>query len=171
MAGIIAPFLEVRIRKSPETGMQAGNPSFALHPAPGTFENMKHTKGYVANIEELSLTNEYFRQVLYTDSRLQLVLMSLLPNEDIGEEVHQLDQFIRIEKGSGKSVLDGQESDLSAGSVVVIPQGTRHNIINTSADAPLKIYTLYAPPNHKDGTIHKTKAAADKEEHADEAVK
>lgn len=121
-------------------------------------------KGYITNIEKESLENDYFRKVLYTDERLQLVVMSLKPNEDIGEEVHQLDQFIRVEKGDGKSVLDGEETLLTDGSVVVIPQGTRHNIINTSSENPLKLYTLYAPPNHKDGTIHKTKAEAEAEE-------
>lgn len=118
-------------------------------------------KGYITNIEKKSLENEYFREVLYTDERLQLVVMSLKPSEDIGEEVHELDQFIRIEKGEGKAVLDGEETALADGSVVVIPQGTRHNIINTSSENPLKIYTLYAPPNHKDGTIHKTKEEAE----------
>lgn len=125
-------------------------------------------KGYVTNIEERSLKNEYFRQVLYTDLRLQLVVMSLKPSEDIGEEVHQLDQFIRVERGEGKAVLDGAESVLSDGSVVIIPAGVRHNIVNTSSTNPLKLYTLYAPPNHKDGTIHKTKAEAEAaEEHFD----
>jgi len=121
-------------------------------------------KGYVANIEELTLANENFRKVLYTDAKLQLVVMSLRPGEDIGEEEHQLDQFIRVEKGEGKSVLNGQESALKDGSVVIIPQGVRHNIINTSSTEPLKLYTLYAPPNHKDGTIHKTKAEAEADE-------
>jgi len=121
-------------------------------------------KGYITNIEKESLENEYFRKVLYTDERLQLVVMSLKSNQDIGEEVHQLDQFIRIEKGDGKAVLDGKETILTDGSVVVIPQGTRHNIINTSSENPLKIYTLYAPPNHKPGTIHKTKAEAEADE-------
>jgi len=117
-------------------------------------------KGYIANIEQLSLENEYFRKVLYTDARLQLVLMTLRPAEDIGEEVHHLDQFIRIEKGSGKAVLNGVETALADGSVIVIPQGMRHNIVNTSATEPLRLYTLYAPPDHKDKLIHKTKADA-----------
>ena len=116
-------------------------------------------KNYVANIEQLSLANEYFRQVLYTDSRVQLVVMSLLPGEDIGEEVHQLDQFSRVEKGTGKAVLDGVEHALTSGSAVIVSQGTRHNIINVGADS-MKLYTLYAPPDHKDGTVHKTKADA-----------
>ena len=116
-------------------------------------------KGYVENIEKLALENEFFRKVLYTDQNVQLVLMSLKPGEDIGEEVHQLDQFIRIEQGSGKTVLDGIEHPIAGGSAIVIPKGTRHNIVNTGA-SPMKLYTLYAPPNHKDGIIHKTKADA-----------
>ncbi len=123
-------------------------------------------KGYNANIEQLALKNNYFRQVLYTDERLQLVVMSLLPNEDIGTETHQLDQFIRVEKGEGKAILNGEECFLKDGSAVIIPSGTTHNIINTSSANPMKLYTLYAPPNHKDGTVHKTKAeAAADEEH------
>ena len=126
-----------------------------------------HMKGYVSNIEQLSLENENFRKVLYTDTRVQLVLMSLAIGEDIGEEVHDLDQFIRVEKGTGVSVLDGVEHEISDGTAIVIPQGVRHNIIN-KGDGPMKLYTLYAPPNHKDGTIHKTKAEAEaSEEHFD----
>lgn len=121
--------------------------------------------GYVTNVEKDALENEYFRKVLYTSGHLQLVLMSLKPSEDIGEEVHQLDQFIRVEKGTGKSVLDGEERPLEDGSSVVIPAGTKHNIINVSTTEPLKLYTLYGPPNHKDGTIHKTKAEAEAAEH------
>lgn len=129
-------------------------------------------KGYVGNIEKEALENDYFRRVLYTDQNIQLVVMSLLPGEEIGEETHALDQFIRCEKGEGKAVLDGIESSIGDGVAVVIPQGTRHNIINTSAGEKLKLYTIYAPPNHKDGTIHKTKAEAiaDEEEHFDGAV-
>lgn len=125
-------------------------------------------KGYVANIEQLTVENEYFRKVLYTDTRVQLVVMALASLEDIGEEVHELDQFIRVEQGEGKSVLDGVEYPINSGSAVIIPQGVRHNIINTG-DGPMKLYTLYAPPNHKDGTIHKTKAEAqaDEGEHFD----
>lgn len=126
-------------------------------------------KGYVANIEQKALENGYFREVLYTDERVQLVVMSLLPGEDIGAEVHQLDQFIRVEKGEGRAVLDGVEHAISDGSAVVVPKGTLHNIVNTSVTEPMKLYTLYAPPNHKDGTRHKTKvdAEADEEEHFD----
>lgn len=128
---------------------------------------MNYMKGYVANIEQLAVENKNFRQVLYTDTRVQLVVMSLAVGEDIGEEEHQLDQFIRVEEGAGTSVLGGVEYPISEGSAVIIPQGVRHNIINTGA-SPLKLYTLYAPPNHKDGTIHKTKAEAfGNEEHFD----
>lgn len=116
-------------------------------------------KGYVGNIEEESLSNDFFRKVLYTDQRVQLVVMALKPGEDIGQEVHQLDQFIRVEQGEGKAVLDGEESALTDGFAVIVPAGTRHNIINTGAGA-LKLYTLYAPPNHAPGTIHKTRAEA-----------
>src|SRR6185437_6611881 len=128
-------------------------------------------KGFVTNIEQLALENENFRKVLYTAPHCQLVLMSVPVGEDIGEEVHDVDQFIRIEKGEGQSILDGVERDLTDGSVVVIPAGVRHNIKNVSKTEALKIYTLYAPPHHKDGTVHATKADAQKsEEHIDGAT-
>ena len=117
-------------------------------------------KGYTVNIEERSLANDYFREVLYTDERVQLVVMSLLPSEDIGAEVHQLDQFIRVEKGEGKAVLDTVEHLIKDGSAVIVPKGTLHNIINTSSTESMKLYTVYAPPDHKNGLIHKTKADA-----------
>ena len=121
-------------------------------------------KGYITNIEKLSLENENFREVLYTAKNSQLVVMSLKPNEDIGEEVHQLDQFIRCESGQGKAILDDVEHTISDGFVVVVPAGTKHNIINTSSEKELKLYTLYSPPNHKDGVIHVTKADAEADE-------
>ena len=121
-------------------------------------------KGYITNIEKLSLENEDFREVLYTAKNSQLVVMSLKPNEDIGEEVHQLDQFIRCEAGTGKAILDDVEHEISDGFVVVVPAGTKHNIINTSSEKELKLYTLYSPPNHKDGVIHVTKADAEADE-------
>ncbi|MBP9698198.1 MAG: cupin domain-containing protein [Candidatus Moranbacteria bacterium] len=125
-------------------------------------------QGYIGNIEQATLANEYFRKVLYTDKKAQLVVMSLQPGEEIGMEVHKIeDQFIRVEKGSGKAIVSGIESILEDGVAVVIPAGTEHNIINTSA-APMKLYTLYSPPHHKDGTIHKTKEEAElSEEHFD----
>ena len=126
-------------------------------------------KGYVINIEKISLENYYFRKVLYTAKNSQLVVMSLKPREDISEEIHQLDQFIRCEAGEGKAILNGVEHEISNGFVVVVPAGTRHNIINTSSDKPLKLYTVYSPPNHRDGIIHQTKAQAeaDESEHFD----
>ncbi|MDO8585291.1 MAG: cupin domain-containing protein [bacterium] len=123
-------------------------------------------KGFVANIEKLSLENDYFRKVLYTAEHSQLVVMSLNPGEEIGAEVHHLDQFIRVEAGTGKAILDGAEHALSDGVVVIVPSGARHNIVNTSVDKPMKLYTLYAPPNHRDGVIHRTKADAEKDEEA-----
>ena len=118
-------------------------------------------KGYIQNIEQLALENNYFRKVLYTSTNLQLVVMSIEPGEDIGAETHQLDQFIRVESGEAKSILQGVETALSGGSAVIIPAGVQHNIVNTSTTEALKLYTVYSPPNHKDGTIHKTKAEAE----------
>ncbi len=124
-------------------------------------------KGYVSNIETLSLENNNFREVLYTDKNSQLVLMSLLPGEEIGEEVHDVDQFLRVEKGVGKAILDGNSHDISDGSVILVPAGATHNIRNSDS-APMKLYTLYMPPHHRDGVIHKTKAEAEADkEHFD----
>lgn len=114
-------------------------------------------KGYITNIEKLSIENDNFRKVLYTAQNSQLVLMSLLPGEEIGEEVHDVDQFFRVEKGTGRAILNGISHELSDGSVVVIPVGTKHNIVNTGSDS-LKMYSLYMPPHHRDGVVHKTKA-------------
>ncbi len=123
-------------------------------------------KGYVADIEKKALDNEYFREVLFTGEYCQLVVMSLLPGEDIGKETHHgVDQFIRVESGEGKSVLDGVEHELHNGSAVVVPSGVEHDIVNLSLDKPMKLYTLYSPPQHPDGTIHKSKAAAMADEH------
>lgn len=121
----------------------------------------------MVDIEKETLANSDFRRVLYTARSCQLVLMSLKPGQDIGEEVHALDQFFRCEQGTGKAVLDGNEYALENGTVVIVPAGARHNIINTGTDA-LKVYTLYAPPNHRDGVVHATKEIAEKdEEHFD----
>lgn len=126
-------------------------------------------KGYVDNIEKLTLENDNFRKVLYTGAHCQLVLMSLKPSEDIGMEVHDtVDQFFRIEKGNGKVIIDGVEHEISDGSAIIIPAETQHNVINTSTTEFLRLYTLYSPANHKDGTIHITKADAEaNEEHFD----
>lgn len=123
-------------------------------------------KGFVENIETLTLANENFRTVLYTDERLQLVVMHLLPSQDIGEEVHELDQFLRIESGEGLVILDGEERRIADGTAIVIPKGVRHNVMNTNQDAPLKLYSIYTPPQHMEGTVHTTKEEAEaSEEH------
>ena len=119
-------------------------------------------KGFIGNIEVLSVESADFRRVLYTAKSIQLVTMSLAPGEDIGLEVHQLDQFFRVEQGSGVAILDGVSSPVSDGFAVLVPAGVNHNIINTGS-APLKLYTLYAPPNHRDGVVHPTKADAEKD--------
>lgn len=117
-------------------------------------------KGFVRNIESLAVENDKFRQVLYTAKNSQLVLMSLKPQEDIGAEIHKLDQFFRVEEGSGEAVLNGARTPIQAGFAVLVPAGVNHNIINTGT-VPLKLYTLYAPPNHRDGVIHATRADAE----------
>ncbi len=122
--------------------------------------------GYIVNIEKETRENELYRRVLFTAHYSQLVLMSLKPGEEIGEEIHGLDQFFRFEEGSGKVIFDGVEYEVSGGFAVVIPAGTRHNVVNTSTEKPLKIYTIYSPPNHQDATVHKTKAE-ETEEHFD----
>ena len=125
-------------------------------------------KGYIEGIEKVTLENDYFREVLYTARHSQLVVMSLKPLEEIGEEVHQLDQFIRCEQGNGKAILDGVEHAVSNGVAVLVPAGAKHNIINTSSIEAMKLYTVYAPPNHRDGVVHETKADAEADtEHFD----
>jgi mannose-6-phosphate isomerase-like protein (cupin superfamily) len=117
--------------------------------------------GYLTNIEEKTRQNSYFRQVLFTAPHSQLVVMTLAPKEEIGMETHaEVDQFIRVEEGSGKAILNDEEHALADGSAVVIPAGTQHNIVNSSSSAPLKLYTIYTPPEHPDGTVHKNKAEA-----------
>lgn len=116
--------------------------------------------GYVNNIEQLTLANKYFRQVVHTAKSTQLTVMHLQRSEDIGEEVHDVDQFLRIEKGTGRAILNGVESYLTDGSVVIVPAGVKHNIINDSGTDPMKLYTLYSPPHHRDGVVHKTKEEA-----------
>jgi mannose-6-phosphate isomerase-like protein (cupin superfamily) len=124
-------------------------------------------KGFVQDIESLAVKNDEFRRVLYTAKHTQLVVMTLKPKEEIGAEVHQLDQFFRVEQGTGEAVLDGVRTALQAGFAVLVPAGANHNIINTG-DVPLKLYTLYSPPNHRDGVVHRTRAEAEADnEHFD----
>ena len=125
--------------------------------------------GYVGHIEKATLNNDFFRKVLFTGKYNQLVVMCLQPNEEIGREVHpNIDQFFRIEEGTAKFVFnDREEHIVGDGDAVVVPAGTYHNIINTSSSKPLRLYTIYSPPNHPDGTVHKTKAEADAAEEAE----
>lgn len=117
--------------------------------------------GYNVQLEETTLKNDNFRQVLYTGPNSQLVVMALQPGEDIGSEVHDKhDQFIRVEAGEGKAIIEEEEFALADGVAVVIPAGSHHNIINTSTSEVMKLYTVYTPPEHKDGKVHPTKADA-----------
>jgi len=119
-------------------------------------------KGFNANIEKETLENTNFRKVLYTGKHSQLVLMSLKPNEEIGMEVHaDNDQFFRFEKGQGKCIIDGNEYNLENGSVIVVPAGAQHNIINVSGAEDLKLYTIYSPAHHKNGVVRATKEEAE----------
>lgn len=124
-------------------------------------------KGFVQDIETLATHNDEFRRVLYTATNCQLVLMALKPQEEIGAEVHELDQFFRVEAGSGEAVIDGLRTTISTGFAVLVPAGARHNIVNTGKE-PLRLYTLYAPPNHRDGVVHHLRADAEADtEHFD----
>jgi len=124
-------------------------------------------KGFVQDIESLTVENAAFRRVLYTAKHCQLVLMALKPKEEIGAEVHELDQFFRVEEGAGVAILDGVSTPIRAGFAVIVPAGTKHNIINTGS-GPLRLYTLYSPPNHRDGIVHHTRAEAEADdEHFD----
>ncbi len=122
-------------------------------------------KGFVQNIEDLAVDNEDFRQVLYTATNCQLVVMALKPGEEIGMEMHKLDQFFRVEERAGYAVLSGVHTEIRSGFAVLVPAGMNHNIVN-SGTMPLKLTTLYAPPNHRDGVVHHTRddAEADTEQ-------
>lgn len=124
---------------------------------------------FLVDIEEATIKNDSFRKVLFTAQNSQLVLMSLKPGEEIGAETHDLDQFIRVESGRGTARLNGKEYPIQDGSALVIPAGTRHNVINNGKEDALKLYTIYSPPEHKDGTVHHTKqeAEADLNDHFD----
>lgn len=127
-------------------------------------------KGYVDTIEKKTLENEHFRAVLYTAKYVQLVVMSIQVGGEIGEEVHSdNDQFLRIEAGEGKVILDGVEHSITDGSAIVVPAGTRHNVLNTGS-VPLKLYSIYGPPHHRDGVVHSTKEEADNDSEHFEGV-
>lgn len=151
-------------------GLPANAPSATWSPARETASRKESSMDhFVTDIEEATVKNEDFRRVLYTALNSQLVLMTLKPGEDIGAETHDLDQFIRVEAGRGTAQLNGKDYPIHDGSALVIPAGTRHNVINTGRDEALKLYTLYSPPEHKDGTVHRTKqeAEADRDDHFD----
>ena len=128
--------------------------------------NNSANPGFLSNIEKDTLNNKNYREVLFTTKNSQLVLMTVAPGDEIGEEVHKLDQFIRFESGSGKVILGDFEQEVSDGDAIVVPEGIKHNVINTSKTEDLKLYAVYSPPQHKKNTIHKTKAD-EKEEHFD----
>ena len=153
MAGAIVAALAIPFAANAQSGATTG--------AAGSM------KGFVQDIEGLAVKNSEFRRVLYTAKHCQLVVMALKPKEEIGAEVHKLDQFFRVEEGTGEAVLDGVRTAIRAGFAVVVPAGMNHNIINTGS-VPLKLYTLYAPPNHRDGVVHHTRADAEADnEHFD----
>jgi mannose-6-phosphate isomerase-like protein (cupin superfamily) len=127
----------------------------------------KRGKGFVEDIEARAIANTDFRRVLFTAKNSQLVLMSLPPGEEIGAEVHTLDQFFRVEAGTGEAVIEGVRTAIAPGFAVLVPAGILHNIVNTGR-VPLKLYTLYSPPNHRDGVVHRTRADAEADtEHFD----
>jgi mannose-6-phosphate isomerase-like protein (cupin superfamily)/uncharacterized protein YbcI len=135
-------------------------------PQPDAEKRISFT-GFVQDIESLAVENEDFRRVLYTAKNCQLVVMSLKPKEEIGAEVHHLDQFFRVEVGTGEAVMDGVRTPIRAGSAVVVPAGANHNLVNTGT-VPMKLYTIYAPPNHRDGVVHHTREEAEADnEHFD----
>ncbi|MES2293843.1 MAG: cupin domain-containing protein [Pseudomonadota bacterium] len=123
--------------------------------------------GFVQDIADIAVKNGDFRRVLYTAQHCQLVVMTLTPKESIGAEVHKLDQFFRVEEGEGEAILSGLRTPIRAGFAVIVPAGVMHNIVNTG-DGPMKLLTVYAPPNHRDGVVHHTRAEADADkEHFD----
>ncbi len=132
----------------------------ALHQHGHISRRREVMKGIVKDIESIAVKNEEFRRVLYTAQHCQLVVMALKPGEEIGAEVHTLDQFFRVEEGSGEAILDGVGTAIHAGFAVIVPAGANHNIINTGG-SPLKLYTIYSPPNHRDGVVHHTREDAE----------
>jgi mannose-6-phosphate isomerase-like protein (cupin superfamily) len=141
---------------APPSPMRTGDAGRINPPGQGS----RDMKGFVEDIENLAIKNRSYRKVLYTASDTQLVLMTLKPLEEIGEEVHNLDQFFRVEEGTGEVILDGVRTQIHPGFAVLVPAGARHNIINSGTHA-LKLYTLYSPPSHRDGAVHDTRAQAD----------
>lgn len=122
--------------------------------------------GYITNIENETISNQNFRKVIYTGSKSQLVIMTLLPGEEIGSETHSdIDQYIRVQTGVAKVYIDGEEQVVGPDYVIMIPAGSEHNVVNGSGEEPLRLYTIYSPPEHPKGTIHRSKEEADKDPH------
>jgi mannose-6-phosphate isomerase-like protein (cupin superfamily) len=149
----------------PATAEKVAPPAPQAAPVPPKEE--RTMIGYAVPIEKTTMNNSYFRQVLYTGKHSQLVIMCLQPGEEIGNEMHaNVDQFFRIEDGNAKFIIsDKKEHLVGDGDAVVVPGGTSHNVVNMSSVKPLKLYTIYSPPVHPDGTVHKTKAEAEAAEH------
>jgi mannose-6-phosphate isomerase-like protein (cupin superfamily) len=124
------------------------------------------SESYVVNVKKAAKSNDFFRQVLFTAGKSQLVLMALQAHEEIGAEVHEVDQILYVVEGEGKVVLDGARQEFEKGMIVVVPAGVRHNVINTD-DEPMKLFTVYAPPQHAPGTVHRTKAEAEAAERSE----
>lgn len=161
----LASAVDTSSAQAPDVTRMAVGPTILGSPKIGTAQSIH---GFVADIEKLSIANQDFRHVIYTAKHAQLVVMALKPGEDIGAEAHQrVDQFIRVEEGTGEAVLDNVRTPIRAGYAVLIPAGTKHDIVNTGT-APMKLYTLYTPPQHRDGVIHHTRSEAEQDhEHFD----
>jgi mannose-6-phosphate isomerase-like protein (cupin superfamily) len=149
----------IACHSKPTQQAEVDDPEYA--PTETTTLKQSTMKGFTANIEKDAVENSNFRKVLYTGEHMQLVLMSIKPGEEIGEETHlKSDQFFRFESGTGKCIVNGTEYNVKAGDVVLVPSGSKHNVINTDANNDLKLYTIYALPNHKDGIVRTTKEDA-----------
>ena len=161
-------FIELRLYLSTRSAVADGGNTAAPCAITSATTNGEHMKGFIDNIESLTEENRDFRRVLYTAKQMQLVLMALQPGEEIGEETHDdRDQFFRVEAGSGEIFIDGVWTKVHADMAMIVPAGARHNVKNTGKDT-LKLYTIYAPPEHVEGTVHKTKVQADAaDEHFD----
>jgi mannose-6-phosphate isomerase-like protein (cupin superfamily) len=163
--GALTAFLSIPAAAAPEI-QEAGHERLSESGMAMDVTTMK--RGYADDIERATLKNEDFRRVLYTGQKLQLVLMTLQPGEEIGEEVHpDRDQFFRIEEGAGAIDIDGRENKVEDDFAIIVPAGVRHNVRNTGSQ-PLRLYTIYAPPEHKDGIVQKTKAEAEARHEAEE---
>lgn len=166
MAGAAAALAAVACTQQPEE--RSGTAKLeSAQTTTSTSESARNARGFVENIDTLTTSNRDFRRVVYTAKNLQLVLMALEPGQEIGAEVHDVDQFFRVEAGSGEVVINDKRTPIAADSAMLIPAGAKHNVVNTGKE-PLQVYTLYAPPHHRDQVVHRTKADAERDdEHFD----